>query len=146
MPPERHPMNPSFDIAHPGERVVPLVLDSPHSGTDYPADFQPAVPLERLRQAEDSFVDELYRSGPQHGAVLIRALFPRSYIDPNRSILDIDATLIDGAWPGPAIATRQTELGIGLIWRVLDTGQPIYGRKLTVDEVKQRIVRYHQPY
>jgi N-formylglutamate deformylase len=126
--------------------VVPLVLDSPHSGTEYPADFQPAVPIERLRQAEDSFVDELYRSGPQHGAVLIRALFPRSYIDPNRSILDIDATLIDGPWPGPAIATRKTELGIGLVWRLLDNGQPIYSRKLTVDEVKQRIVRYHQPY
>jgi N-formylglutamate deformylase len=139
-------MKPSFDVFLPDERAVPLVLDSPHSGNDYPADFHPAVPLERLRQSEDSFVDELYRSGPKHGATLIRALFPRSYIDPNRSILDIDASLVDGPWPGPAIATRKTELGIGLIWRVLDSGQPIYSRKLSVDEVKQRIVRYHQPY
>jgi N-formylglutamate deformylase len=139
-------MNPAFDLTPPRQRHLPLVLDSPHSGTQYPDDFQPAVALDLLRQAEDSHVHELYASGPDHGATLIAARFPRSYIDPNRSLLDIDASLIEGAWPGPAIATRKTELGIGLIWRVLDSGQPIYARKLTVDEVKQRIVRYHQPY
>jgi len=138
--------NASYDIAPPRGPHVPLVLDSPHSGTTYPEDFRPAVGQDLLRQAEDSFVDELYASGPDHGAVLIRALFPRSYIDPNRSLLDIDASLMDGPWPGPAIATRKTELGIGLIWRVLDSGQAIYSRKLSVDEVKQRIVKYHQPY
>jgi N-formylglutamate deformylase len=136
----------TFDVLEPHEHRVPLVLDSPHSGTEYPADFRPDVPLELLRAAEDSFVDELYASGPGHGATLIRARFPRSYIDPNRSLLDIDASLIEGPWPGPAIVSRKTELGIGLIWRVLDSGQPIYARKLGVEEVKQRIVRYHQPY
>ena len=139
-------MTDAFHIAPPRAPHVPLVLDSPHSGTEYPDDFRPAVAYERLRQAEDSYVHELYGSGPDHGATLIAARFPRSYIDPNRSLLDIDATLIEGAWPGPAIATRKTELGIGLIWRVLDSGEPIYTRKLSVDEVKQRIVRYHQPY
>ncbi|HEY4998527.1 MAG TPA: N-formylglutamate amidohydrolase, partial [Usitatibacter sp.] len=54
--------------------------------------------------------------------------------------------LIEGAWPGPALPSRKTQLGVGLIWRVLDSGEAIYGRKLSVDEVKQRIVRYHQPY
>jgi len=139
-------MNDVLRIIPARDRKVPLVLDSPHSGTEYPEDFRPAVGQDLLRQAEDSFVDELYASGPDHGAVLIRALFPRSYIDPNRSLLDIDASLMDGPWPGPAIATRKTELGIGLIWRVLDSGQAIYSRKLSVDEVKQRIVKYHQPY
>jgi N-formylglutamate deformylase len=135
-----------FTVHAPSERFVPLVLDSPHSGTDYPGDFRPAVSLDALRQCEDSFVDELYSSAPSIGATLIAARFPRAYIDPNRSILDIDTTLLDGAWPGPAIRSRKTELGIGLIWRILDSGDDIYGRKLTVDEVKQRIVRYHQPY
>jgi N-formylglutamate amidohydrolase len=49
-------------------------------------------------------------------------------------------------WPGPAQAGRKTELGIGLIWRIMDSGQPIYARKLSIEEVKRRIVRYHQPY
>jgi N-formylglutamate amidohydrolase len=138
--------HPAFHLTPPGERHVPLVLDSPHSGTEYPEDFRPGVALEKLRIAEDSYVDELYSHGPAAGATLIAARFPRSYIDPNRSLLDIDASLLAGPWPGPAVATRKTELGVGLIWRLLDSGQPIYARKLSVEEVKQRIVRYHQPY
>ncbi|MGZ5035518.1 MAG: N-formylglutamate amidohydrolase [Usitatibacter sp.] len=139
-------MTPPFKITRPGSGSVPLVLDSPHSGTDYPANFRAAVPRDLLSQSEDSFVDELYASGPSLGATLVAANFPRCYIDPNRSLLDIDASLIDGAWPGPAVPSRKTELGVGLIWRVLDSGESIYDRKLSVDEVKERIVRYHQPY
>ena len=139
-------MTTPFEVRKPGADPVPLVVDSPHSGIEYPDDFRPAVPPEKLRQAEDAFVDDLYASTPALGATLIAARFPRSYIDPNRSLLDIDTSLLDSPWPGPAIASRKTQLGIGLIWRVLDTGEPIYGRKLTVEEVKQRIVRYHQPY
>ena len=137
---------PAFDLIEPRDHFVPLVLDSPHSGTEYPDDFRAAVPLEALRQAEDSFVHELYAGAPAVGATLVAARFPRSYIDPNRSLLDIDISLIDGKWPGPAVASRKTELGIGLIWRILDSGEPIYARKLSVDEVKNRIVSYHQPY
>jgi len=139
-------MNPAFTIAKPESARVPLVLDSPHSGTDYPEDFRPAVSREVLRAAEDSYVDELYEAAPSFGATLIAARFPRSYIDPNRSLLDIDASLLDAPWPGPAIPSRKTQLGCGLIWRALDSGQPLYARKLSIDEVKQRIVRYHQPY
>jgi N-formylglutamate amidohydrolase len=148
MPPERNPddMSDAFTLAAPSGPMVPLVLDSPHSGTEYPEDFLFGVTLEELRQAEDSYVHELYDRGPAAGATLIAARFPRSYIDPNRSLLDIDTSLLDAPWPGPAIATRKTELGIGLIWRVLDSGEPIYARKLSVEEVKHRIVRYHQPY
>jgi N-formylglutamate amidohydrolase len=102
--------------------------------------------MRALRQAEDSYVDELYGCGPKHGATLIAARFPRSYIDPNRSLLDIDASLLETRWPGPASGSRKTELGIGLIWRVLDSGEPIYSRKLSIEEVRRRITDYHQPY
>jgi N-formylglutamate amidohydrolase len=137
----------AFDIRPPAAGThVPLVVDSPHSGTAYPADFDAAVPLARLREGEDTFVDELYADAPAAGATLIAARFPRVYVDPNRSLLDIDASLLSSPWPGPAIPSRKTELGIGLIWRLLDTGEAIYARKLTVDEVRRRIVEYHQPY
>lgn len=139
-------MTAPFELIAARGASVPLVLDSPHSGTDYPEDFRAAVSLEQLRQAEDSYVDELYASGPDVGATLITARFPRSYIDPNRSLLDIDATLLEAPWPGPAIPSAKTQKGIGLIWRVLDSGDPIYARKLGIDEVKARIVRFHQPY
>ena len=135
-----------FDLHQPTATRVPLVLDSPHSGVDYPDDFGAAVAFDRLRETEDSYVDELYAAAPLAGATLIAARFPRVYIDPNRSLLDIDASLLGAPWPGPAIPSRKTQLGIGLIWRLLDSGEPIYARKLTVDEVKRRIVAYHQPY
>ncbi len=139
-------MHPAYFLTEPRKGHSPLVLDSPHSGTEYPDDFRPNVSRELLRQAEDSFVDELYAAGPDVGATLIAARFPRSYIDPNRSVLDIDASLLESAWPGPAMPSAKTAKGIGLIWRVLDTGEPIYSRKLGIDEVKRRIVEYHQPY
>jgi N-formylglutamate deformylase len=140
-------MNHPFHTEPPADgHGVPLVLDSPHSGTEYPADFRPAAPMEELRRAEDTHVDELFSGGPRVGATLIAARFPRSYIDPNRSLLDIDASLLDSPWPGPAIPSRKTELGVGLVFRLLDSGAPIYDRKLGVAELKERIVRYHQPY
>ena len=139
-------MNPPFDLIAPRAGHAPLVLDSPHSGTVYPEDFRPAVALDVLRQAEDSYVDELFGAGPDVGATLVLARFPRSYIDANRSLLDIDASRLEAPWPGPAVPSAKTRKGIGLIWRVLDSGENIYSRKLAVEEVKQRIVRYHQPY
>jgi N-formylglutamate deformylase len=135
-----------YDLVEPAAPRVPLVFDSPHSGRDYPDDFRAAATLDMLRQAEDSYVDELYAAAPAHGATLVTARFPRTYIDPNRSLLDIDASLLEAPWPGPAVPGRKTQLGVGLIWRVLDSGEAIYARKLSVDEVKRRIVRYHQPY
>ncbi len=125
---------------------VPVVFDSPHSGTSYPADFETIVPRLTLRRAEDTHVEALYATAPDHGATLIAADFPRSYIDPNRSLLDIDAALLDSPWPGPLNASRKTDKGIGLVWRLLDTGEPIYARKLTIAEVQARISNYYSPY
>ena len=34
---------------------IPLVLDSPHSGTEYPADFKHSADPALLRQAEDTY-------------------------------------------------------------------------------------------
>ena len=115
---------------------VPVVFDSPHSGTSYPADFETIVPRLTLRRAEDTHVEALYAAAPDYGAILIAANFPRSYIDANRSLLDIDAALLDGAWPGPINVSKKTGKGIGLVWRLLDTGEPIYSRKLRVAEVQ----------
>lgn len=138
--------HPAFLRHDPAAPRVPLVLDSPHSGTAYPDDFGARAPLEKLRQAEDTYVDELFGSAPSVGATLLAACFPRAYIDPNRSLLDMDTALLEAPWPGPAVPGRKTERGIGLIWRLLDTGEPIYDRKLSIAEVTRRITNYHQPY
>ena len=48
--------------------ALPLVFDSPHSGNDYPADFDHVPPRDMLRRAEDAFVDDLYEGAPAAGA------------------------------------------------------------------------------
>ncbi|MBI1774855.1 MAG: N-formylglutamate amidohydrolase [Proteobacteria bacterium] len=125
---------------------VPVLFDSPHSGADYPEEFRPSAPLEVLRTGEDAFVDELFAAAPSRGAILIHALFPRSFIDANRNDRDIDAALLDGPWPGKLAPTQKTELGLGLIRRLAVPGVPVYDRKLKVAEVEERIRRYYEPY
>lgn len=125
---------------------LPLVLDSPHSGEDYPADFDHAPPRHEVRRAEDTHVARLYRSAPKLGATLIEATFPRSYIDPNRSLADVDPELLADTWGEPLAPTRKTAQGIGLVWRVARSGVPMYGRKLASAEVRARIARCWQPY
>ena len=130
----------------PGRALIPLVLDSPHSGTRYPDDFDHLPPRALVRQAEDTHVADLYAAATEFGATLIEALFPRAYIDPNRHVADIDAELLTEAWPGPITPSRKTEQGIGLVWRVAHGGAPMYARKLSVAEVQRRIDDFYEPY
>jgi N-formylglutamate deformylase len=125
---------------------VPLVCDSPHSGTTYPADFRSALPLQQLRQGEDTDIDALWSAAPEVGATLVAAHFPRSYIDPNRALEDLDPELLDGPWPTPLQPGDKSRLGYGLIWRKLDPHTLMYDRRLSVSEVQHRIARCWQPY
>jgi N-formylglutamate deformylase len=129
---------------------APLVLDSPHSGVNYPDDFRPACDLAVLRKAEDTHVEKLYDFAPALGVAWIEALFPRSYLDVNRNLTELDVSLLEDDWPEP-LATdpavlSKVRLGKGLIWRCTDEGLDIYDRKLTAAEVKRRIERCWRPY
>src|SRR5260370_16667083 len=104
--------------ANPKTTEVPLIFDSPHSGTDYREDFDCICPRSVLRTAEDTFVHELYAAAPAHGAALIGALFPRSYIDANRHLADIDQALLAEPWPHPLNPAVKPKLGLGLIPRL----------------------------
>ena len=130
--------------------ATPLVLDSPHSGTGYPADFGYACDMRELRQAEDTHVEKLYDFAPSLGIAWIEALFPRSYLDPNRNVTEIDAEMFADAWTGEVVsepkARAKVRLGKGLIWRVTDSGVPIYSRKLRAAEVQSRIEQCWKPY
>lgn len=125
---------------------VPLFVDSPHSGRDYPADFGSRLSLTDLRAAEDSYMDRVAARAPLAGGVGLWAHFPRAYIDVNRTEADIDPALLAEPWPTPLAPGDKTAMGIGLIRRVTVPGKAIYDRALSVAEVERRIARFHRPY
>ena len=135
-----------LEVRGPARAAIPLVLDSPHSGHAFPADFDAAVSEAELRESEDCYVDELYAGAGELGAPLLAALWPRTYLDPNRHAGDVDLDLIQGPWPCEYRPSGKAKVGKALIWRTLEDGRPIYDRRLAVQFVKQRIEGFHVPY
>ena len=68
----------------------PLIINSPHSGVEYPDDFKYSCSLAELRKLEDSYVDELCEGALPQSIPLLTARMPRSYLDLNRSPHSID--------------------------------------------------------
>ena len=139
-------LNSVLQIQGPRSAAVPLVLDSPHSGRSFPGDFGAAVSEAELREGEDCYVDELYAGAAELGVPLLAALWPRTYLDPNRHAGDVDLDLIDGAWPGEYRPSGKAKVGKSLIWRTLEDGRPIYSAKLRPECVRERIENFHAPY
>src|SRR6476661_402741 len=86
-------LDPPFEIIEPAQWRGPVVLNSPHSGSVYPRAFLTASRLDvaTLRRSEDSFVDELTIGVVRRGYPLMRAHFPRCYVDVNREPYPLDA-------------------------------------------------------
>jgi len=135
-----------YRLAGPAQPTIPLVFDSPHSGNRFPADFGAAVSEAELREGEDCYIDELYAAAEAHGATLLAAQFPRTYLDPNRHAGDVDLDLLEGEWPWEHRPSGKARIGKSLVWRTLDDGRPIYARRLSPAEVRRRIERFHAPY
>lgn len=125
---------------------VPLVVDSPHNGVEWPADFEHRVTLAELMTSVDAYVDELFGAAPAVGGTLLAALFPRAYVDANRAEDDLDAAMIDGDWPFPLNPTRKTEVGMGVIRRLILAGRPLYDGPLPAEQILHRLETYHRPY
>jgi N-formylglutamate deformylase len=126
-----------------------VVFNSPHSGSVYPHAFLTASRLEvtTLRRSEDSFVDELALGVVERGYPLMRAHFPRCYVDVNREPYELDPRMFEGRLPSFA-NTRSMRVagGLGTVARVVGDAQEIYGQRLTVDEALRRIEALYKPY
>lgn len=139
----------AFVIERPANRSAPLVFASPHSGADYPDSFVRGSSLDplTLRKSEDCFVDRLFASATEHGAVLIKAQFPRAYVDVNREPWELDPAMFAGALPTYAnTRSPRVAAGLGTIAKVVASGSEIYRDKLDFAEVKARIARCYEPY
>lgn len=139
----------AYEILAPARQGAPVVFASPHSGTDYPSDFLASSPLDllALRRSEDSFVDTLFAAAPERGMPLLRALFPRAYIDPNREPFELDPAMFEDPLPPYAnTASSRVAAGLGTIARVVSSGQEIYAGKLRFMDAAQRINAHYRPY
>ncbi len=139
----------AFEALTPARRASPLVFNSPHSGALYPSDFLAASRLDAvtLRRSEDMFVDELFMGVVERGAPLLRAHFPRAFLDVNREPYELDPRMFDGRLPDHC-NTRSMRVagGLGTIARVVGEGQEIYARRLSVEEALERIEGFYRPY
>jgi N-formylglutamate amidohydrolase len=125
----------------------PLVVEVPRSGRQYPNEFQVACDFTTLHAYVSMYVEEIYGNAPDSGAALLWANFPNSWIDLNRHVEDIDPILLAEPWPGPIHpGDKSLRLGTGLIHKWGKDDLPIYDRKLSVAEVRQRIDDYYWPY
>ena len=145
----RNELEPPFEIIEPADPRGPLIFNSPHSGNIYPPAFLASARLElgQLRRSEDSFVDELFLGVVRNGFPLMRAHFPRCYIDVNREPYELDPRMFDGRLPSFA-NTRSMRVagGLGTVARVVGDAQEIYDQRIPVDEALRRIDGLYKPY
>src|SRR5579872_4010827 len=138
-----------FEILEPVEWRGPAVFNSPHSGSVYPHAFLTTTRLDiaTLRRSEDSFVDELVHGVVARGYPLMRAHFPRCYVDVNREPYELDPRMFDGRLPSFA-NTRSMRVagGLGTVARVVGDAQEIYDQRIPVDEALRRIETLYKPY
>jgi N-formylglutamate amidohydrolase len=138
-----------FEIVAPPEWTAPAVFNSPHSGRDFPEEFlrQTRLPLMTLRKSEDCFVDELFLCCVDHGAPMLRALAPRSYIDLNREPYELDPRMFSSDLPGYAnTGSPRVAGGLGTIPRIVSEGEDIYRGRLDFAEARKRIEQIYIPY
>ncbi len=139
----------AWQVNAPAAQTMPVVFASPHSGSSYPPEFVARSRLDpvALRKSEDSFVDELFAGVAEEGAPLLKALFPRAYVDPNREPFELDPAMFEEALPDYA-NTRSPRIaaGLGTIARVVANGEEIYRGKLRFADALERVNRLYRPY
>ena len=145
----RHELDPPFEILQPARTRGPVLFNSPHSGCVYPGEFLACSRLNiaTLRRSEDSFVDELIAGAVKQGFPLMRAHFPRCFVDVNREPYELDPRMFEGRLPSFA-NTRSMRVagGLGTVARVVGDSQEIYDRRIPVDDALRRIESLYKPY
>jgi N-formylglutamate amidohydrolase len=126
-----------------------VVLNSPHSGSCYPREFLAASRLDQksIRRSEDSFVDELVAPAAALGCPLLKANFPRAWLDVNREPYELDPKMFAGSLPTYAnVRSVRVAGGLGTIARIVSESEEIYARPLDVSDALDRIEQIYKPY
>lgn len=122
------------------DAISPIVFDNPHSGYNE-------------TWLWDAFVDRLLANVPSTGIPVLETEVPRTIIDVNRAIDEIDPGIFKGEyWPYAHKMTANVRKGMGLIPFLIkrQDGTLVQAfnesTQLTVQEVRNRISEYYIPY
>ncbi|MBO0733111.1 MAG: N-formylglutamate amidohydrolase [Methylocapsa sp.] len=147
--PHEPELDPPFEVIEPARLSSALVFSSPHSGNIYPRRFLEWARLDEaaLSRSGDAYVDQLFHGVTALGAPLIKARFPRAYLDLNREPFELDPSMFEGPLP-PYANTRSLRVagGLGTIARVAAQAEEIYARRVPVEEAVARIEKLYKPY
>jgi N-formylglutamate amidohydrolase len=147
--PERAAADAVFDVLRPERVTTPVVFASPHSGRRYPPGFLASSGLDdkAIRRSEDAFIDEIFACVTDFGAPLLRAHFPRAYVDANREPFELDPAMFAVPLPDWVNTTSpRVAAGLGTVAKIVAGGAEIYARPLDFDEVSARIRTCYEPY
>lgn len=141
--------NPAFECFQPEEPETYFVLNSPHSGRVYPPSFIEQSRLGNLaiRKSEDFMVDRLIEGGLDLGIPMLRANFPRAFLDVNREPYELDPNMFDDPLPDYA-NTRSIRVssGLGTIAKIVAEGELIYSHRISAEDGLSRIEDIYRPY
>jgi len=134
-------MRAPFEVLEPTGPETPVVVEIAHAGLYVPPPFlEPlAAPARSLARDADLYVDEIYGDAAAEGASVLVARTSRYVIDVNRAETDVDAEVVEGA-------RTDVTLHHGLVWRTTSEGDPALARKLTRDELDERLDKVWRPY
>ena len=131
-------LDPPFEILEPDEWRGPVVFNSPAQRQRLSARL-PGRLAARSRDAAPLGGFLRRRADPRRacarGYPLMRAHFPRCYVDVNREPYELDPRMFDGRLPSFA-NTRSMRVagGLGTVARVVGDAQEIYGQRIPVDD------------
>ena len=125
-----------------------LFLNSAHSGRNY-SDFTKYfsnLSINDMRKSEDAYIDLLF-DNKQLNINLLKANFPRIFVDLNRSPLELDPSMWHGKFNESIFnKSQKVHSGIGVIPKVCFSGKKVYNNLLLFKEARRRLLNYYFPY
>ena len=139
---------PGHAVLRPEAWTSPYILASPHSGRAYPAGFLAAsrLTLLELRRSEDAYVDALLPDPDTLGVPVLRADFPRAFVDVNRAPYELDPLLFDAPVAAEPARSGRVLAGFGVVPKLAAEGRAIYAARLPAQEARARIRMCYHPY
>lgn len=148
-PESRAPSIDAYTLRHDTAVRAPVIFASPHSGKIYPDSMRDllCVPLSDLQRTEDAFVDELYLPAVQHGAILLSANYARGFVDLNRDVRELDASMFHDGLPRTAgMPSPRVKAGLGCLPRVGASGRDIYAAPMSKQDGMFRLDAIYDRY